>query len=148
MGKYFFIVGEKRESFKYPLTGGCLHQDAGGRVTRRGTFYAIGLRSIFVFSGGPELEIGTKIREAGSHWLFCTDCYGGCSLASYSGCCKSCVRALLSLRAWPLSIFIFSLSEHMNLCIVNFRSICLWSTWTIWLWINCCFFVYFFLNRV
>lgn len=59
-------------------------------VTRSGTLYVIGLGSYLVFFlVGPELEVGTMIMEAGSHWLFWSDYYRGCSLASCSGCYRS-----------------------------------------------------------
>lgn len=43
------LYDRKKERVRYVPYGGCRHQEAGGRLTRNGASYAIGLGSTFGF---------------------------------------------------------------------------------------------------
>lgn len=87
------LYSEKRgPSVIYGLIGGRWHGEAAGRLTRSTASFGIGFgENIWLLLGGPELETGTKKRDAGcpwsnsAYWLAAAELLGrGCIIAAMS----------------------------------------------------------------
>lgn len=81
--------------------GVCWSAKAGGRLTRAGASYLIGLRAYLTFSVGYELDVGVKKKQRNwqsltKSWPFCTNC------------CRNWLPGLVAAEAW-VCIVLFGL---------------------------------------
>ena len=109
---------KKKEGFRYAVTGGGWHGEAGGRLVRSQESCGIGLGDVCLSMVGPELgRVTKKKKKKKNHQLsiksypFWTNCFQDWVLAPGLVALEVEARLLFLFMVWTLSVCIFSPSE-------------------------------------